>query len=173
MEALDDIDEVPTMEDLADFTRRFNERILLGPTCGIPFSDDSDDYGVFEGEEYWDDEMRQAARLLDDDAMAEIDTVADLETDADSRSVVSTATTGTIGTTATSRRKKKKKPKVGLATADLVRWRADDNLRLPENIRPPLGRYRLEVVSSLTTILNATMANKCTGVIATPEICYT
>ncbi len=133
-----------------DFTRRFNERILLGPACGIPFSDDSDDYGEYEGEEYWDDEMRQAARLLDDEAMAELET-ADFETE-DSRSLLSTATTGTLGTTTTARRKKKKKPKVGLATADLVRWRADDDLRLPENVRPPLGRFRLEVVSLITRV---------------------
>ncbi|KAL5107681.1 Otoferlin [Taenia crassiceps] len=142
VDALDDIDAVPTVEDLADFTRRFNERVLLGPSCGIPFSDDSDDY-----EEYgdlWDEEMQQAARLLDEDAMAELD--APIEETDDSHSVLSAGTSGSLATTVTTTRRKKKKAKVGLATADLVRWRADDALRLPENVRPPLGRYRLEVV---------------------------
>lgn len=143
IDALDDIDAIPTVEDLADFTRRFNERVLLGPACGIPFSDDSDDYGEYG--EQWDDEMQQAARLLDEDAMAQLD--APIEEADDSYSLLSTSTSGSLATTATTTRKKKKtKAKVGLATADLVRWRADDALRLPENVRPPLGRYRLEVV---------------------------
>ncbi|KAH9281037.1 Otoferlin [Echinococcus granulosus] len=142
IDALDDIDAIPTVEDLADFTRRFNERVLLGPACGIPFSDDSDDYGEYG--EQWDDEMQQAARLLDEDAMAQLD--APIEEADDSYSLLSTSTSGSLATTATTTRKKKKtKAKVGLATADLVRWRADDALRLPENVRPPLGRYRLEV----------------------------
>lgn len=141
---MDDIDAIPAVEDLADFTRRFNERVLLGPTSGIPFSDDSDEDGVYD--EYWDDEMKQAARLFDEDAMAELS--APIEEEDDSRSLLSTATSGTIATSATAtRRRKKRKVKVGLATADLVRWREDDALRLPENVRPPLGRYRLEVVS--------------------------
>ncbi|VDM32227.1 unnamed protein product [Hydatigera taeniaeformis] len=142
IDALDDIDAIPTVEDLADFTRRFNERVLLGPSCGIPFSDDSDDYEVYG--EQWDEEMQQAARLLDENAMAELD--APIEETDDSYSLLSTATSGTLTTTVPTARKKKKKAKVGLATADLVRWRADDALRLPENVRPPLGRYRLEVV---------------------------
>lgn len=140
---MDDIDAVPTVEDLADFTRRFNERVLLGPSCGIPFSDDSDDYEEYG--EQWDEEMQEAARLLDEDAMAELD--APIEEADDSYSVFSAGTSGSLATTVTTTRRKKKKAKVGLATADLVRWRADDALRLPENVRPPLGRYRLEVVS--------------------------
>uniref|UniRef100_A0A5K3EPL3 Otoferlin n=1 Tax=Mesocestoides corti TaxID=53468 RepID=A0A5K3EPL3_MESCO len=144
IDALDDIDAIPTVEDLADFTRRFNERILLGPSCGIPFSDDSDDYEEYG--EQWDDEIQQAARLFDEEAMAELEAPLDGDME-DTRSLVSAGTSGTLVSTATTgTRKKKKKAKVGLATADLVRWRADDALRLPENIRPPLGRYRLEVV---------------------------
>ena len=134
---MDSIDEVPAVEDLEDFTRRFNERVLLGPTSGIPFSDDSDDYMDYD--EDWDDEMKQANRLFDEESMADL--TEPLEDEDDSRSLLTTAST------ATTTRRKKKKVKVGLATADLVRWREDNALRLPENIRPPLGRYRLEVVS--------------------------
>ncbi|VDN96156.1 unnamed protein product [Rodentolepis nana] len=140
VDALDDIDEVPTVEDLADFTRRFNERVLLGPTSGIPFSDDSDDYGEY-GEE-WDEEMQRAAKLFEQDGY---DSPQE-DSDDESRSLLSTTTSGTLATTTAIKRTKKKKAKVGLATADLVRWRAVDSLRLPENIRPPLGRFRLEVV---------------------------
>ncbi|KAM7542103.1 hypothetical protein Aperf_G00000009480 [Anoplocephala perfoliata] len=142
IDALDDIDEIPAVEDLADFTRRFNERVLLGPACGIPFSDDSDDYEMTD--EDWDEEMQQAAKLFDEEGYE-----SPMEgSDAGSRSLISASSSDTLAstTTTTKRRTKKKKAKVGLATADLVRWRADDALRLPENVRPPLGRYRLEVV---------------------------
>lgn len=117
----------------------------MGPTSGIPFSDDSDDYEG-TGEE-WDEEMQQAAKLFDEEGYD-----SSMEgSEAESRSLISTGSSDTLGTTTTTkRRRKKKKAKVGLATADLVRWRPDDALRLPENIRPPLGKYRLEVVSVFT-----------------------
>lgn len=143
---MDDIDEIPAVEDLADFTRRFNERVLLGPTSGIPFSDDSDDYEEFEEE--WDEEMQQASKLFEENGY---DSPAE-GSDGETKSLLSTTTSGTLATTTTTRRTKKKKAKVGLATADLVRWRADDALRLPENVRPPLGRFRLEVVSNFKLI---------------------
>ncbi|VUZ54751.1 unnamed protein product [Hymenolepis diminuta] len=86
--------------------------------------------------------MQQAAKLFEEDGY---DSPAE-GSDGETKSLLSTATSATLATTTTTRRTKKKKAKVGLATADLVRWRADDALRLPENVRPPLGRFRLEVV---------------------------
>ncbi|VDN11525.1 unnamed protein product [Dibothriocephalus latus] len=111
MDALEESPDIPNHDDLLDFTRRFNEHILLGPTCGIPFSDDEED---------------------EDD-------------DDDDKGTESLLTTTTGGGTArhVARRKKRQKGKVkyGLATPDLVRWRAETDLRVPEDIRPPLGRF--------------------------------
>ncbi|KAL7054432.1 hypothetical protein AAHC03_026054 [Spirometra sp. Aus1] len=154
-DALDDSPDIPSHDDLLDFTRRFNEHILLGPTCGIPFSDEEDEEEEVETEDMevgttarFEDEMIKANRLLDDEAMANLTApLDDVMSTADARSVVSAASASTARRAA--RRKKQQQGgtvKYGLATPDLVRWRAETDLRVPETIRPPLGRFRLEVV---------------------------
>nr|VZI01534.1 unnamed protein product [Spirometra erinaceieuropaei] len=154
-DALDDSPDIPSHDDLLDFTRRFNEHILLGPTCGIPFSDEEDEEEEVETEDMevgttarFEDEMIKANRLLDDEAMANLTApLDDVMSTADTRSVVSAASASTARRAA--RRKKQQQGgtvKYGLATPDLVRWRAETDLRVPETIRPPLGRFRLEVV---------------------------
>uniref|UniRef100_A0A183TBV1 C2 domain-containing protein n=1 Tax=Schistocephalus solidus TaxID=70667 RepID=A0A183TBV1_SCHSO len=153
-DALEDSPDIPDYDELLDFTRRFNEHILLGPTCGIPFSDDEEDDEEMEIENTevqtstrFEDEMAKANQLLDEEAMANLDApLDDIMSAADTRSVISTTSGATARRVARRKKQQGRTVKYGLATPDLVRWRAETDLRVPEAIRPPLGRFRLEVV---------------------------
>ncbi|CAH8647779.1 unnamed protein product [Schistosoma mattheei] len=104
-------ENLPTFEELAAYTKEFDDRVILKSIPGM-YLDDEDDLNKDSDDDDNDNEL---------DTVDEFD---DLIFDADS----------------------KKTNQIGMAPPKLVLVRRKGDYRIPDNIRPPLQRFRMEVM---------------------------
>ncbi|VEL36293.1 unnamed protein product [Protopolystoma xenopodis] len=145
-----------TIEEIEEFTQRFNEKLLLKSFPTLPMSDEES--SLVDSEEDYAEESQpgtafeQEMALLDDENEMLLASFGLTEAQS-TRSLTATSATGLRASlsslqTVGSRPKKKKRVMVGLANAEQLKYRRETDLRVPEFVRPPLRRFRLEVVSS-------------------------
>ncbi|VDP74361.1 unnamed protein product [Echinostoma caproni] len=110
---------LPSFADLAIYTKEFDNRVILKSIPGMVLDDDDDLNRESTDEEEEDEESDD-----DDDMYFDVDTIV----------------------TGGEKPKSKRKPiKLGLAPPPLVIKRREEDYRIPDTIRPPLQRFRVEV----------------------------
>lgn len=117
---------LPTFTELAAYTKDFDNRVILKSIPGMVLEDE-DDLNRESSDEDDEDESD------DDDMFLDVDTIV---TGASKRE---------------GKRGKHRTVKLGLAPPPLAIKRREEDYRIPDSIRPPLQRFRVEVVSTFFT----------------------
>ncbi|CAH8875141.1 unnamed protein product [Trichobilharzia szidati] len=120
-------ENLPTFDELAAYTKEFDDRVILKSIEGM-YLDDEDDLNKDSDTE--DDEMM--SNVMDD----EFDDIFDTE---------SVMLLGD-GSDDQLKNAKRRQIKIGMAPPKLVLVRRKGDYRIPDNIRPPLQRFRMEVL---------------------------
>ncbi|CAI2734909.1 unnamed protein product [Schistosoma spindalis] len=120
-------ENLPTFEELAAYTKEFDDRVILKSIPGM-YLDDEDDLNKDSDDDDDNDE---------EDTVDEFD---DLIFDADSVLLLDNSNDFQINNT------RRKQIKIGMAPPKLVLVRRKGDYRIPDNIRPPLQRFRMEVM---------------------------
>ncbi|KAL3320007.1 Dysferlin, limb girdle muscular dystrophy 2B (Autosomal recessive), partial [Cichlidogyrus casuarinus] len=142
---------VPDNEEMEDFTKRFNEHVVLSNVSGIMLSDDEDEI-IFSSDE--DNDMIRSDNEPDQREVTQFeeDLSDNFDPDREARSLIAASerslTSSTQLRSGRARRKRVRNEKitVGMAPPELIRWRKEDQLRIPLSIRPHLCKFRLEVM---------------------------
>ncbi|VDP40824.1 unnamed protein product [Schistosoma mattheei] len=120
-------ENLPTFEELAAYTKEFDDRVILKSIPGM-YLDDEDDLNKDSDDDDNDNEL---------DTVDEFD---DLIFDADSVLLLDNSNDIQINNA------RRKQIKIGMAPPKLVLVRRKGDYRIPDNIRPPLQRFRMEVM---------------------------
>ncbi|CAL8093929.1 unnamed protein product [Calicophoron daubneyi] len=116
---------IPTYPELAAYTKDFDDRIVL---MSIPHMVLSDDEDINRDTDDDEEESEYYPTSEEDEDLLNVD------------AIVHPSTSSYMG------EKKSKQIKLGLAPPSLVITRREEDYRIPENVRPPLKRFRLEVM---------------------------
>ncbi|TNN09751.1 Otoferlin [Schistosoma japonicum] len=122
-------ENLPTFEELTEYTKEFDDRVILKSIPGMYLDDEDDLNKDSDGE---DD--------VTDGEMNTIDDFDDLIFDADSVLLLDNVDSCQLNNS------KRKQIKIGMAPPKLVLVRRKGDYRIPDNIRPPLQRFRIEVL---------------------------
>ncbi|KAF7258644.1 hypothetical protein EG68_04847 [Paragonimus skrjabini miyazakii] len=113
---------IPTFSEIAAYTKDFDNRVILKSIPGMVLEDEDDLNRDSSEDEFESD-------LEDDEDYFDVDTIISASKPHMSQS-----------------RRRKKTVKLGLAPPQLAIIRREEDYRIPDSIRPPLHRFRFEVM---------------------------
>ncbi|KAF6770095.1 hypothetical protein AHF37_10114, partial [Paragonimus kellicotti] len=113
---------IPTFNEIAAYTKDFDNRVILKSIPGMVL-DDEDDLNRDSSEDEFESDFE------DDEDYFDVDTIISASKPRMSQS-----------------RRRKKTVKLGLAPPQLAIIRREEDYRIPDSIRPPLHRFRCEVM---------------------------